>query len=110
MIHTGQGSVELTESVKALVMAACTPHGSPPRRAINHQGSVDAPLQQHVCDIIEVLGADGAADEQRALRSLSGRNGGGPAFFPNVKMQLVDKTHASSRLTRKPWNADQYDS
>lgn len=63
---------------------------------------------------VELFDADGASDEQLAgkmLRGLVPDPSAGPhvrAVAPNLRIQLRDRTHASTRVLKVPWNVDEY--
>ena len=61
----------------------------------------DNDLFEHLRSIVEVVDADAAADEQRAIRILQGTAQSMAitqrAFFPNLKVVLRDRTHAATR-------------
>jgi hypothetical protein len=107
----GTTAADIKDATLKVVRDFCTPRLHPPAGARRLQApdlssSVDN-LQSHVLSAIELCVADGAADEQKALRDLAG-HAGNAAAFPNVKMVLRDNTHAATRLTSKPWKADPF--
>ena len=54
---------------------------------------------QHMKNIVELLAADNAADEQRALAVAAGQARSDiPVIFPNVRMQLQVIRSSASRM------------
>ena len=93
-------SDDICQATIDICKSFCTPRLLPPR-AGNLQSMMDLQLFEHLRSIVEVVDADAAADEQRALRILQG---GAKSmtiackkFFPNVKVILRDRTHAATR-------------
>ena len=67
----------------------------------------DEEVLQHLIYVTELLNADGAADEQVALKKLSGqRQSTLDVTFPRVKVKAHDKAHASRRFINRTWAAD----
>ena len=105
----GTTSEDICQATIDICKSFCTPRLLPPR-AGNQQSTMDRHLFEHLRSIVEVVDADAAADEQRALRILQGSarsvTAGCQKFFPNLKVILRDRTHAA---TRWPHSAHKHD-
>jgi len=102
----GTNAKEITAATVRILKDACTRRLQPPRKA-TCESAVDVDLFSRMKSRVELFDADNAADEQKAGRILAGRDGVA-GDFPNIKVQLQDKTHAATRLTMKPWCADPF--
>ena len=104
--HFGTDSKEIKAATLQIMKEACTRRLRPPRGAVC-ESTVDFELFSRLKTRVELFDTDGASDEQKTGRLLAGHDG--PCGdFPNIKVQLQDKTHAATRLTLKPWLADPF--
>ena len=92
---------DICKATMTMCESFCTPRMSMPSGG-NHMGSaVDSALLEHLRSIVEVIDADAATDEQRAIRILQGTSKsaaiGNKVFFPKLKIVLRDRTHAATR-------------
>jgi len=96
----GTTSDDICQATINICKSFCTPRLLPPRTA-NRPSTMDLELFEHLRSIVEVVDADAAADEQRALRILQGSAKSMTLachkFFPNLKVILRDRTHAATR-------------
>ena len=98
----GTTSHDLKNATEAIIREFCTCRVAPPRVSqAKCEAKFDAELYDHITKSVIGLDADGASDEQRALRLLQ------EALFPNCLL-LKDKTHATRRFLSRPWDADVY--
>lgn len=100
----GTTSDDICKTVITVCKDFCSPRLSPPSSTTGHrhQSSVcDLELYNHLRSIVELMDADGASDEQRAMRLLQGKAHsvaiGNQTMFPNLKIVLRDRTHAATR-------------
>ena len=99
MMHdSGTGSDAIVVGILNCLDRFCTRRANPPR-GVHAIPALDEELYQQMVNGTQLLDADAASDEQRALRSIQ-------QALPNVRYRLRDKTHASRRLTSKPWQHD----
>lgn len=104
----GTTAAQIRDATLKLVREFCSPRLHPPEGARHLRApDVNEELLAHVLSTVELCVADAAADEQKVFRDLAG-HAGRAASFPNVKMVLRDNTHAATRITKNPWNADPY--
>ena len=111
--HQGMSSIELAACVQKGVRRICTlrqPHsGMNCSRRSTH---LAAEAERRILKRIEMITADGAANEQVALKMLhpsSVRTS--PVTLgklPGLKLILRDKAHASRRLTERTFRRDTY--
>ena len=110
-LHRGKaaGAVNLhTLTCKGITaIATCRRHGGGKTWAPRVRPRLDARLQTHVANIVEVFVADGAADEQLAGQMLLPTSTSEHAL-PNLKMVCRDRAHASRRLLQRTWDKDDY--
>ena len=96
----GTTSDDICQATINICKSFCTPRLLPPRTG-NRPSTMDLELFEHLRSIVEVVDADAAADEQRALRILQGSAKSMTLachkFFPNLKVILRDRTHAATR-------------
>ena len=95
----GTGSLAIMNAMMMALEKACVVRGGAPAGA-HCEPHVEAELLSHVKDVVKLLDADGASDEQRALRLVSGGR------LPSAVHKLKDACHAARRLTSKPWRGD----
>ena len=108
MIEGGHG--KMREATSEVMTHLCTEgRGAPPR---SHGKRIEtthlAELEDHIRTHVEVVDADGAADEQLAGRAMRRPVDGMPSLFPKCLMVVCDKTHVARRLTTRPWKADKF--
>ncbi|CAL1146422.1 unnamed protein product [Cladocopium goreaui] len=65
-------------------------------------------MKAKLCNVIEAITADGAADEQLALATMAGNTDGQDAIFPNIRLQCRDLCHAVRRVGQRPSFADPF--
>jgi hypothetical protein len=96
----GTTSDDICKAIVDICKQFCTPRLSPPH-VDKHNLMANNDLFEHLRLIVEVVDADAAADEQRAIRILQGTAKSMAitqrAFFPNLKVVLRDRTHAATR-------------
>ena len=94
----GTKAKDICHATLAIIKSFCTTRLFAPRPS-DVQPVFDEALYEHVKAITELLGADGAADEQRAARLLTGNvaNDDKRETLPNVKLIMRDRTHAATR-------------
>ena len=99
----GTTSDDICKATVGILDAFCTPRLSPPRVPSALASSVDGRLLQHLKSKIEMFDADAATDEQRAGHVLQGKSASASMssiIFPNLKLVVRDRTHASTRHLR----------
>lgn len=89
--HFGTKAEDILQATQDTIVDFCT----------DHLGVFDDGLHEHICQAVELLDSDGAADEQKSLRLLS-------QLLPNARFICRDATHSARRLTSKPWAADSF--
>ena len=109
--HQGMNSVEVAACVRKAVRRLCTrrqPH--PCMNRSRTKPTVVARAEHLILKRIEMITADGAANEQLALKLLhpmSARTSKvGVGKLPGLKLILRDKAHASRRLTERTFRSD----
>ncbi|CAE7278036.1 unnamed protein product [Symbiodinium microadriaticum] len=75
--------------------------GKPGRDGHSDGAELDEQLTAHIRGVVELYAADGAADEQRAIKLL-------PAYFGGLKVMHFDKAHACQRILSRTWPCDPY--
>ena len=70
--------------------------GKPGRDGHSVGAELDEQLTAHIRDVVELYAADGASDEQRAIKLL-------PAYFGGLKVMHFDKAHACQRILSRTW-------
>ena len=99
------GSVDaaaISKCTKDVVERLCTPMKNPPYCREPPKATLDTGLCDHIRATTELFDSDAAADETLAGKLLRGARpdndgGRGDAFFPNIRVQNLDKAHASRR-------------
>ena len=113
----GTTAVDTVQATVAIARAAFARQSKGP--ASNRPPAPPGPSQKTVSmaefwNKVELFDADGAADEQLAgkmLRGLVPDPSAGPhvrTVAPNLRIQLRDRTHASTRVLKLPWQMDPY--
>ena len=92
----GTDASDIAACTVRILKGACTRRLRPPRGA-SCKSTFDRVLFDKVASCVELFDADNAADEQAAGRMLAGIDGTLPGAFPNIKVQLQDKTHSATR-------------
>jgi hypothetical protein len=115
----GTTAVDILEATMGIVRSAFHasqgPASSPPAKQ-SDCNSASGALQSLTDDFwakVELFDADGAQDEQLVGKILGGasRDPSGKhvqAVACNLRVQLRDRTHASTRVLKLPWLCDQY--
>ena len=104
----GTGTTGLVKATKRLLRKFCRQFsGSPPgpsgQRAV--PGPLDMVLFRNVTQTTELFDADAAKDENVALRQMgqpANQDDVAAALFPNLRLVVKDKTHASKRCITLP--------
>ena len=87
----------LVGATRAILSRFCTAYWGAPQSGVTAR--VNTALTSAIASKVEIFDADAAADEQAAGRALNN-------LFPNLKALMRDVTHASRRITKRPWAAD----
>ena len=67
------------------------------------RGRLNKELFKHIVEHVEFFTADAAGDEQRAGQILSTSE-----IFPLLKLVIKDRAHATRRITKRGWAADDF--
>ena len=107
--HQGANSVEVAACVRKAVRRLCTrrrPH--PGINRLRTKPALVLQAERRILKRIEFFTADGAANEQLALRLLhpTSERTSKVDKLPGLKLILRDKAHASRRLTQRTFQAD----
>lgn len=112
MLKAALGAQSLADGVVAGLNSLATrrdPHCN--MRPLRDPPSTEHGLLAHIKQHVDMFTADGAADEQVPCRLLSeacDRTGEPIAMFPNLRLVLRDKPHASLPLLKRTWCKDDF--
>ena len=97
--HAGGLTADIIQATKYSIGKFWTPY----------QGVLDDQGVDHQCDIVEHFGADGAGNMQTAGRFMLGKGVDGIyEIFSNALQVDIDVTHGTTRLLKRPWNANDH--
>ena len=105
----GTGAINILKATENVLLRACTRFATPPYRC-RAQPVLNRKLYRHLRLAVTGITTDAAADEvlgaelMRSPELLSRTR----ALCPNLQHVLRDKTHASRRLSSRPYGADPY--
>ena len=107
--HQGANSVKVAACVRKAVRRLCTrrrPH--PGINRLRAKPKLVLQAERRILKRIELFTADGAANEQLAVRLLHPTSEQTSRVYklPGLKLILRDKAHASRRLTQRTFQAD----
>ena len=108
---TASNAISIHKAVVAALAQFCTPRIGAPFARRGHQLGTDGDLLMTIMDHTEITSSNKASVEMRVNRMLRGRTHAievTTAVFNNVRCHIPDVTHASVRLIKKPWRADNY--
>ena len=110
------GHAEIIKTTEEIVRRFCTPgacrvpNEHERKTGTTIQCELDNKLFNHMRCAVHVWNADAASDCQLAGRIVQGNSQlqRGRGTFENLKLVTWDTTHASRRLTSRPWKTDPY--
>ena len=101
MMHDiGTGAEAICQATVLGLTDFCTRRQGAPT-GVRAVPELDKPLLDRFLAKTRIANADGASDEQRALRGLK-------KVFRGLQYVMKDKTHASRRIAKKPWATDSF--
>lgn len=93
----GTNSNSLRDATEAIIREACTRYGSPPSGTKPRRTPLlDRKTFNHIIEHVELVTADCANDEQRAIRAMAGQTTA-KTLFPALLAKGRDRCHAAAR-------------